>query len=167
MEEKKINIILAGKENFAKYGQLITVDNVKPDFESGDFNFWNKLGEMDMSETASICMVESYKMNGTVPSTLESHRNTSETLIPTEDIYITTALPGNLENTEPDLRSLKVFKIAKGTAVILSKDIWHFAPMSSAKNVRTFIIFNTNTPEKDYQKIDLKDDFNTVYKMED
>ena len=167
MTERKLNIISADKESFSEYGQFISTTKVEASFESQEFQFWNRLGEMELFETASVCMVESFGAGGLKTEFLERHRRGSETLFPTGDIVIVVALPGNSENTYPDLETVKAFKIRKGDAVIINKDIWHYAPLTVEKSVKTFIVFNTATPEKDNLKIDLKEKFNITFLGED
>jgi len=144
----------ATESSIADYGTLIFTADKAADADLKEFKFWNRLGEMSLSETASVCIVESYE-TGTLSSTVfERHQNTSETLIPTDDIIIVIALPGRDGNTEPDWTSVKAFRIKKGDAVILANDVWHYAPMSVSGTVKTFIVFNTNTPDKDYFSVD-------------
>jgi len=149
-----LKCIDATERSFADYGTLIFTGGRTADAESEEFKFWNRLGEMSLSETASVCIVESYESETLSSTVFERHQNTSETLISTDDIVIVIALPGKGGNTEPDWTSVKAFRIKKGDAVILSKAVWHYAPMSVNGTVKTFIVFNTNTPDKDYFSVD-------------
>jgi len=144
----------ATESRIAGYGTFVFTGEKTADADSKEFKFWNRLGEMSLSETASVCIVESYKTETLSATIFERHQNTSETLLPTDDIVIVIALPGKDGNTEPDWDSVKAFRIKKGDAVILSKAVWHYAPMSVNGTVKTFIVFNTNTPDKDYLSVD-------------
>jgi len=161
-----LKCIDATEHSIGGYGTLISTGEKTADAASKEFKFWNRLGEMSLSETASVCIVESYKSETLSSTVFERHQNTSETLIPTDDIVIVIALPGKDGNTEPDWESVKAFRVRKGDAVILSKDVWHYAPMSIDGMVKTFIVFNTNTPDKDYFSVDSGELHNIEYKVE-
>ncbi len=166
MEISTLKCTAVSSENFSEYGQLISSIEKTSNFSSGEFNFWNRLGEMHLTEKASICIVESFGAGGLKSKFLERHQRGSETLIPTGDIIIVVALPGNEENTKPNLETVKAYKIKKGDAVILAQNVWHYAPLTEEKSVKTFVVFNTNTPEEDNLKIDLEETFNITYIVE-
>ncbi|RKX73805.1 MAG: hypothetical protein DRP49_06925 [Spirochaetes bacterium] len=166
METKALKCVTADKDNIGDYGTLVFTDNKTPGYESKEFSFWNRLGEMALSETASVCLVESHKTDRLTSSVFERHLNTSETLIPTDDIVIVIALPGKNGNKEPDWDTVKAFRIKKGDAIILSKEVWHYAPMAVNGTVKTFVVFNTNTPEKDNVSLDSQELYSFIYEVE-
>ncbi len=134
METKALKCVTADKDNIGDYGTLVFTDNKTPGYESKEFSFWNRLGEMALSETASVCLVESHKTDRLTSSVFERHLNTSETLIPTDDIVIVIALPGNNGNKEPDWDTVKAFRIKKGDAIIGAFAEW--------KNIDTIVSDN-------------------------
>lgn len=61
METKTLKCVVATEESIRDYGVLISTNNKVSDFTSNEFRFWNRLGEMDLNETASVCVVESFR----------------------------------------------------------------------------------------------------------
>lgn len=166
METKTLKCVVATEESIRDYGVLISTNNKVSDFTSNEFKFWNRLGEMGLNETASVCVVESFRSESLSASIFERHHNTTETLIPTDDIFVVIALPGEDGNSEPDWDSVKAFRIVKGDAIILSSDVWHYAPMTQSESVKTFVVFNTNTPEKDNISVDVLELHDFKYQVE-
>jgi len=157
---KKIKLVPknCSSSEFEPYGIYISVDQKQPDYACPEFSFWNKLGIIESQKKCSVCIVESYPSNLSVATIFESHARTGETLIPVEDdILIVVGLSKSNSKNEMDFNSIMAFFIKKGTAVILKPGTWHYAPIVINTKVRTFVVFDNETPDTDVVKIDTKD----------
>ncbi|MDD3790961.1 MAG: ureidoglycolate lyase [Sphaerochaetaceae bacterium] len=148
---------------FSEYGQFITTATRAADAAGEELSFWNKLAVMDHNGATSISIVQTYGHHGLEEHTLEQHSNTSEVLIPTNDIIIVVALSEKERHDRPDLESVKAFRVPKGSAVRLKKGVWHHAPLTTEAVTNTFVLFYENTPEEDFLAYELEEEFNLYF----
>ncbi len=153
-------------ENFRIFGALISSESRNPDADVEELKFWNRLGVMEHSGNTSVSIVETYGRNGLIETTLERHLKTAETLIPTGDVIVIAALSSKENIDMPDPYSAKAFSVKAGEAIILAPGTWHHAPLTTEESVKTFVIFQADTPEKDFYDLDLADIFGFNYKVE-
>ena len=101
-------------------------------------------------KSVSFCIVESYPQGALESSTFEQHGNTPEVLIPTDgEIVLVIGLPDKADNGRIDMDSVKAFRLPAGKAVVLKPFVWHYAPMVKDRPVKTFVVFEENTPDND------------------
>lgn len=153
-------------ENFRMFGTLVSSESRKPDADVEELKFWNRLGVMEHSGDTSVSIVETFGKNGLVESTLERHLKTGETLIPAGDIIIIAALSSKENIDMPDPDSAKAFSVKTGEAIIFAPGTWHHAPLTTEESVKTFVIFQADTPENDFFDLDLAETFGFNYKVE-
>ncbi len=166
MEERRIQCLSAESEEFRPYGQHISSLIRDPDADNGELKFWNKLAVMDHEGHTSISIVQTYGKNGLEEHTLERHANTSEVLIPTEDIVVVAALSRGDDPLRPDLDSVKAFFVEKGSAVRFKKGIWHHAPLTKAETAKTFVLFYEDTPDEDMLAYELDEEYGLYFTVE-
>ncbi len=149
MKEVLLTVVDIQSTAFQEYGSYLDTDQAKPAYESEAFNFWNKLALLSF-KSASFGLVESYPQSSLESSTFEQHGNTPEVLIPTGgDIILVIALPKKEKKTEIDIESVKAFLLPEGKAVVLKPYVWHFAPLVKDRPVKTFVVFEEDTPDND------------------
>ncbi|HAK46601.1 MAG TPA: hypothetical protein DCO79_11875 [Spirochaeta sp.] len=166
MEKRVIKCTDLTVENFSGYGVIITGAGKVPDADIPELKFWNKLGVMNHRGDTSISIVQTYGKNGLIEETLEQHKTTGEALLPTEDIYIVTALSDKNDPRKPDFNTVKAFPVKKGEAVIFNPGVWHHAPLTKAETANTFVAFYENTPDEDFFAYELKDEFGFYFEVE-
>lgn len=163
MKKIELECLHASDECFSEYGQFITTATRAADAAGEELSFWNKLAVMDHSGATSISIVQTYGKHGLEEHTLEQHTNTSEVLVPTDDIIIVVALSDKERHNFPDLESVNAFRVPKGSAVRLKKGVWHHAPLTTKEVTNTFVIFYENTPEEDCLVYELEEEFKLYF----
>lgn len=142
-------------ENSKEFGILLTDKNKKPSYKDNSYSYINNLSINEFAEDVSFSIVKSYRSaNGIVP-TLEYHKNTAEVLIPTGDVVLVLAKGIDI----PDIQTAKALFLKNGDGFIINPYIWHYAPLTINRVVKTFVIFNCNTSDSDLFKIELKNKF--------
>jgi len=90
----------------------------------------------------SICRVKPRSLSVTE---LEYHNNTGEGMLPLDgDIYIPLAPASNKDT--PDLDSVEVFRVPKGTFVSIRKGVWHCGAYAAGDLANVVIVL----PERTY-----------------
>ena len=153
-------------ENFADYGVWISEGSKLPDADIPELKFWDMLDLLKHEGQTSVSIVQTYGKNGLVEEDLEVHFNTAETLLPTEDIFIVTALSDKNNLKKLDLDTVKAFPVKKGEGVTFAPGTWHHAPLTEAVTANTFVIFKSDTPDNDCLGLDLKDEFGFYFEVD-
>lgn len=136
-------------EAFAPFGQYVRTDQQEPAFEGDLFNFWNKLSILDLN-SISVGLVHSFPQKEMVNTSFEQHAQTTETLIPADgEIILVLAEPDSSDTKKINLDSVRAFRLKAGDAVVLHKNTWHFAPLVKDASVKTWVIFEEDTPDND------------------
>ena len=163
MKKIELECLYAGDACVSDYGQFITTATRAADAAGEELSFWNKLAVMDHNGATRISIVQTYGRHGLEEHTLEQHTNTSEVLVPTDDIIVVVALSEKERPNVPDLESVKAFRVPKGCAVRLKKGVWHHAPLTTKEVTNTFVLFYENTPEEDFLAYELEEEFNLYF----
>lgn len=166
MEKRHLSCLKASSEEFKPYGQHISSLVRNPDADIDELKFWNRLAVMDHQGHTSISIVQTYGKNGLEEHTLERHANTSEVLVPTEDIFVVAALSRADDPLRPDLDSVKAFSVEKGSAVRFNKGVWHHAPLTRAEVANTFVLFYEHTPDEDMLAYELDDEYGLYFTVD-
>jgi ureidoglycolate hydrolase len=166
MRERTLNVSDITVEDFKDYGLYLDPEKAQPDHESEQFNFWNKLAVLPL-KSASFCIVESYPQGAIESSTFEQHGNTHEVLIPTEgEIVLVIALPDRKDKARIDMESVRAFRLPAGKAVALKPFVWHYAPLVKDRPVKTFVVFEEQTPEDDMHMRYTDKEQEVIFKVE-
>ena len=142
MIEKIIKPIPITKENFSKFGDMITTENIKPlEINNGYAKRFDEIAKLDTSSengqtTISIfsALKRSFPMKIDM---MEKHPLGSQAFIPMkETTFLTLVAP---VGKKPDLEKIESFIIPKGIGVNYKTGVWHF-PLISTENMNFLVI---------------------------
>ena len=142
MTEKIITPIPITKENFAKYGDMISTKDIKPlEINNGYAKRYDGIANLNTSSDngeTTISIFSALKRNFPMKiDMMEKHPLGSQAFIPMKEtsFFAFVAPKGN----RPNLRKIKSFIIPKQTGINLNPGIWHF-PLISTKNMNFLVI---------------------------
>ena len=130
------------KENFSKFGDMITTKNIKPlEINNGYAKRFNDIAKIDTSNengetTISIfsALKRSFPMKIDM---MEKHPLGSQAFIPMkETTFLTLVAP---EGEKPDLEKIESFIVPKGIGVNYKTGIWHF-PLISTEDMDFLVV---------------------------
>ncbi len=130
------------KENFSKFGDVITTINIKPlEINNGYAKRFNDIAKIDTSNengktTISIfsALKRSFPMKIDM---MEKHPLGSQAFIPMkETTFLTLVAP---EGEKPDLEKIESFIVPKGIGVNYKIGIWHF-PLISTEDMDFLVV---------------------------
>ena len=133
---------LITKENFSKFGDVITTKNIKPlEINNGYAKRFNDIAKIDTSNkngktTISIfsALKRSFPMKIDM---MEKHPLGSQAFIPMkETTFLTLVAP---EGEKPDLEKIESFIVPKGIGVNYKTGIWHF-PLISTEDMDFLVV---------------------------
>ena len=130
------------KENFSKFGDVITTKNIKPlEINNGYAKRFNDIAKIDTSNengktTISIfsALKRSFPMKIDM---MEKHPLGSQAFIPMkETTFLTLVAP---EGEKPDLEKIESIIVPKGIGVNYKTGIWHF-PLISTEDMDFLVV---------------------------
>ena len=130
------------KENFAKFGELITTDDIKPiSINDGYAKRFDGIANLDTSKDNGEATISIFSaLKRTFPMNIdmmEQHPLGSQAFIPMkETIFLSFVAP---EGDKPDLTKVEAFIIPKGTGVNYNPGVWHF-PLISTENMNFLVV---------------------------
>ena len=130
------------KENFSKYGDLITKENIKSiDINNGYAKRFDNLVNVNVSNNngkTNISIFQSIKRSFPMQiNMMEKHPQGSQAFIPMkETVFFAFVAP---EGEKPNIKLLESFIISKGTAINYKPGIWHF-PLISTENMDFLVV---------------------------
>ena len=142
MTKKIIKPIPITKENFSKFGDMITTENIKPlEINNGYAKRFDGIATIDTSNkngetTISIfsALKRSFPMKVDM---MEKHPLGSQAFIPMkETTFLSFVAP---EGDKPDLSQVEAFIIPKGIGVNYNPGIWHF-PLISTEDMNFLVV---------------------------
>ena len=142
MTEKIIKPILITKENFSKFGDMITTENIKPlEINNGYAKRFDEIAKIDTSSkngetTISIfsALKRSFPMKIDM---MEKHPLGSQAFIPMkETTFLTLVAP---EGEKPDIEKIESFIVPKGIGVNYKANVWHF-PLISTEDMDFLVV---------------------------
>ena len=142
MNEKIIKPINITKENFSKFGDMITTENIKPlVINNGYAKRFDDIATIDTSNkngetTISIfsALKRSFPMEIDM---MEKHPLGSQAFIPMkETIFLTLVAP---VGEKPEIDKIQSFIIPKGKGVNYKTGIWHF-PLISTEDMDFLVV---------------------------
>ena len=142
MTEKIIKPIPITKENFAKYGDMISTKDIKPlEINNGYAKRYDGIANLNTSSDngeTTISIFSALKRNFPMKiDMMEKHPLGSQAFIPMDDtkFLVFVAPKGN----KPDINKIQSFVVPKQTGVNYNAGIWHF-PLISMKNMNFLIV---------------------------
>ena len=130
------------KENFSKFGDMITTNNIKPlEINNGYAKRFDNIAKLDTSNengetTISIfsALKRSFPMKIDM---MEKHPLGSQAFIPMkETTFLTLVAP---EGKKPDLEKIESFIIPNGIGVNYNTGVWHF-PLISTEDMDFLVV---------------------------
>ena len=130
------------KENFSKFGDMITTENIKPlEINNGYAKRFDEIAKLDTTSengqtTISIfsALKRSFPMKVDM---MEKHPLGSQAFIPMkETVFLSFVAP---EGNKPDLARVEAFIIPKGIGVNYNPGIWHF-PLISTEDMNFLVV---------------------------
>jgi len=142
MTERIIKPIPITKENFSKFGDMITTENIKPlEINNGYAKRFDEIAQLDTSSengetTISIfsALKRSFPMKVDM---MEKHPLGSQAFIPMkETTFLTFVAP---KGEKPNLEKIESFIVPKGKGVNYKAGVWHF-PLISTEDMDFLVV---------------------------
>ena len=130
------------KENFNKFGDMITTANIKPlEINNGYAKRYDGIVKLDTKKDngeSTICIFSALKRSFPMKvDMMEKHPLGSQAFIPMkETIFLSFVAP---EGDKPDLTKVEAFIIPKGIGVNYNPGVWHF-PLISTENMNFLVV---------------------------
>ena len=142
MTERIIKPIPITKENFSKFGDMITTENIKPiKINNGYAKRFDEIAKLDTSSengetTISIfsALKRSFPMKIDM---MEKHPLGSQAFIPMkETTFLVLVAP---ENDKPDLNKIESFIVPSGVGINYKPGVWHF-PLIATEDMNFLVV---------------------------
>ena len=130
------------KENFAKFGELITTDDIKPiSINNGYAERFDGIANLDTSKDNGEATISIFSaLKRTFPMNIdmmEQHPLGSQAFIPMkETTFLSLVAP---KDEKPDLNKIEAFIISPGLGVNYKTGTWHF-PLIATENMNFLVI---------------------------
>ena len=130
------------KENFSKFGDLISTANVKPiNINEGFAERYDDLANLDTNKDGGKTIVSIFSaLKRSFPmkiNMMEKHPLGSQAFIPMkETTFLSFVAP---EGNKPDLNLVEAFIIPQGLGINYKAGIWHF-PLISTEDMNFLVI---------------------------
>jgi len=135
------------KENFKKFGDMITTDNIKPlEINDGYAKRYDGIANLDTKKDDGESIISIFSaLKRSFPmkvDMMEKHPLGSQAFIPMkETTFLAFVAP---EGTKPDLDKVEAFIIPKGIGVNYNAGIWHF-PLIATEDMNFLVIDRKGT----------------------
>ena len=140
--QKNIKPVEINKENFAKFGDLISTNDINPiDINAGYAKRFDDLAELNTLEDGGKTVVSIFSaLKRTFPMTIdmmEKHPLGSQAFIPMkETTFLAFVAPAG---ESPDINKIQAFIIPPKTGINYKPGIWHF-PLISTEDINFLVI---------------------------
>ena len=130
------------KENFAKFGDIISTENIQPiDINNGYAKRFDNLANINTLKNngnAIISIFKAFKRSFPINiDMMEKHPLGSQAFIPMkETTFIAFVAPGE---EKPEIKKIESFIIPKGSGINYKPGIWHF-PLISTENMDFLVV---------------------------
>ena len=130
------------KENFAKFGDIISTQNIKPmDINNGYAKRFDNLADINTSNnnaTASMSIFSALKRSFPMKiDMMEKHPLGSQAFIPMKETnFISFVSPSG---DKPDISKIESFVVSPGIGINYKPNIWHF-PLISTENMNFLVV---------------------------
>ena len=142
MIEKVITPIQITKENFSKFGDVITTDGIHPiEINEGFAKRFDGIANLDTSKDngqTTICIFSALKRSFPMKvDMMEKHPLGSQAFIPMKPTtFLAFVAP---TGDKPDLNKVESFIIPKGIGVNYKAGIWHF-PLIATEDMNFLVV---------------------------
>ena len=130
------------KENFAKFGDVISTQNIKPmDINNGYAKRFDNLADINISNnngTTSMSIFSALKRSFPMKiDMMEKHPLGSQAFIPMKETnFISFVSPSG---DKPDISKIESFVVSPGIGINYKPNIWHF-PLISTENMNFLVV---------------------------
>ena len=130
------------KENFKKFGDMITTDDIKPlEINDGYAKRYDGIANLDAKKDGGECIISIFSaLKRPFPmkvDMMEKHPLGSQAFIPMkETIFLAFVAP---EGDKPDLNKVEAFIIPNGMGVNYNAGIWHF-PLIATEDMNFLVV---------------------------
>ena len=130
------------KENFAKFGELITTDDIKPiSINDGYAKRFDGIANLDTSKDNGEATISIFSaLKRTFPMNIdmmEQHPLGSQAFIPMkETVFLAFVAP---EGDVPDLNKIESFIVPNGIGVNYNAGVWHF-PLIATEDMNFLVV---------------------------
>lgn len=143
IESKRIS-----RENFKKFGKVVSYPSGKPTSEAADYKFWAGIADYNIDGETEIGICTVYRQKESTITGMERHLRTPEILIPIDGAFIIPLLIDGEEQYKSE-----AFKVELGEAVAINDGVWHGACIPADKDESSyFVIFRKGTSHTDVEK---------------
>ena len=130
------------KENFAKFGELITTDDIKPvSINDGYAKRFDEIANLDTSKDNGKATISIFSaLKRTFPMNIdmmEQHPLGSQAFIPMKETTFLSLVAPNDE--KPHLNKIEAFIISPGLGVNYKTGTWHF-PLIATENMNFLVV---------------------------
>ena len=142
MKNLMIKPKLITKENFKKFGDMISTEDIKPlEINNGFAKRYDGIANLDTKKNngeSTICIFSALKRSFPMKvDMMEKHPLGSQAFIPMkETVFLSFVAP---EGEKPDLTRVEAFIIPKGIGVNYNPGIWHF-PLISTEDMNFLVV---------------------------
>ena len=142
MKNLMIKPKLITKENFKKFGDMISTEDIKPlEINNGFAKRYDGIANLDTKKNngeSTICIFSALKRSFPMKiDIMEKHPLGSQAFIPMkETVFLSFVAP---EGEKPDLTRVEAFIIPKGIGVNYNPGIWHF-PLISTEDMNFLVV---------------------------
>ena len=130
------------KDNFKKFGDMITTEDINPiEINNGYAKRYDGIAKLDTKKEngeSTICIFSALKRSFPMKvDMMEKHPLGSQAFIPMkETTFLSFVAPAG---DKPDLTKVEAFIIPKGTGVNYNPGVWHF-PLISTENMNFLVV---------------------------
>ena len=130
------------KENFAKFGELITTDDIKPiSINDGYAKRFDGIANLDTSKDNGEATISIFSaLKRTFPMNIdmmEQHPLGSQAFIPMKETTFLSFVAPN--DSKPDLSKVEAFIVPPGLGVNYKTGTWHF-PLISTEDMNFLVV---------------------------
>jgi ureidoglycolate lyase len=130
------------KENFSKFGELITTDDIKPiSINDGYAKRFDGIANLDTSKNGGVATISIFSaLKRTFPMNIdmmEQHPLGSQAFIPMKETTFLSFVAPN--GDKPDLDKVEAFIIPSGLGVNYKTGTWHF-PLISTEDMNFLVV---------------------------
>ena len=142
MKNSMIKPKLITKENFKKFGDMISTEDIEPlEINNGFAKRYDGIANLDTKKDngeSTICIFSALKRSFPMKiDMMEKHPLGSQAFIPMkETVFLSFVAP---EGEKPDLTRVEAFIIPKGIGVNYNPGIWHF-PLISTEDMNFLVV---------------------------
>lgn len=149
-----MNVKQLTKENFVKWGQFISADNIENQGDYGDFKYTGNVAVLELWPATSASILEPIKRDIRLEC-LEAHKNTIEICVAIKNDCV--IFVAEDKNDEPDPASVEAFYLKDGDTVVYGKGVWHWIPFAvNTPSCKQLIVYKDKTGDNDFYKFELK-----------